>query len=283
MEKKALGKGLEALLPGQGPVVTTVPREAAREVPLDQVMPNPFQPRRDFDEPELLQLAESIKQNGIIQPIIVRRKGDGLLELIAGERRLRAARLAGLSQVPIIIRTSTDEQSMALALVENLQRQDLNPMEVARAYHRLLNEFGFTQEELAQRLGKDRSSLANSLRLLNLPQEVQNLVESQKISTGHAKVILGLSRPQAQVKLAHRILQEQLSVRQCENLLAAEERRTKRPQRIQRQRLFPDLEQRLQKYLGTKVRIENNRRGGKIVIHYYAATDLDRVLELILG
>ena len=185
MEKKALGKGLEALLPERRPLHTS-PTGEIQELPLDQIMPNRYQPRREFADWELAELAESVKQNGVLQPILVRRKGDGFFETIAGERRLRAAKLAGLQRIPAIIRNSSDEQSMELALVENLQRKDLNPMEAARAYHRLINEFAFTQDTVAQRLGKDRSSIANIIRLVNLPNEIKMLVESGAISTGHA-------------------------------------------------------------------------------------------------
>lgn len=281
MEKKALGKGLEALLPERRPLSAS-PTGEIQEIPLDQIMPNRYQPRREFADSELAELAESIKQNGLLQPILVRRKGDGFFETIAGERRLRAAKAAGLQRIPAIVRNSTDEQSMELALVENLQRKDLNPMEAARAYRRLTNEFGFTQDTVAQRLGKDRSSIANIARLVNLPNEIQMLVESGAISTGHAKVILGLPLPEAQIKLARRIVESQLSVRQAEKAAAGESRVTKVQAGIRRQRPYPDLEARLQKRLGTRVSIVKSRRGGKIVIHYFTSAELDRLLEVIL-
>jgi ParB family chromosome partitioning protein len=282
MEKKALGKGLEALLPERRPLHTS-PAGEIQELPLDQIMPNRYQPRREFADWELAELAESIKQNGLLQPILVRRKGDGFFETIAGERRLRAAKLAGLRSIPAIIRNSTDEQSMELALVENLQRKDLNPMEAARAYHRLINEFAFTQDTVAQRLGKDRSSIANIVRLVTLPNEIKVLVESGAISTGHAKVILGLPRPEGQIKLARRIVEGQLSVRQAEKAAAGESRVSKVKTGIRQQKPYPDLEDRLQKRLGTRVSILKSRRGGKIVIHYFTSAELDRLLESILG
>ncbi len=281
MEKKALGKGLEALLPERRPLHTS-PTGEIQELPLDQIMPNRYQPRREFADWELAELAESVKQNGVLQPILVRRKGDGFFETIAGERRLRAAKLAGLQRIPAIIRNSSDEQSMELALVENLQRKDLNPMEAARAYHRLINEFAFTQDTVAQRLGKDRSSIANIVRLVNLPNEIKMLVESGEISTGHAKVILGVPRPEAQIKLARRIVEGQLSVRQAEKAAAGESRVSKVQAGTRRQKPYPDLEDRLQKRLGTRVSIVKSRRGGKIVIHYFTSAELDRLLEAIL-
>lgn len=282
MEKKALGKGLEALLPERRPLPAS-PAGEVQELPLDQIMPNRYQPRREFADWELAELAESIKQNGLLQPILVRRKGDGFYETIAGERRLRAAKLAGLRSIPAIVRNSTDEQSMELALVENLQRKDLNPMEAARAYHRLINEFAFTQDTVAQRLGKDRSSIANIVRMVSLPNEIQVLVESGAISTGHAKVILGLPRPEGQIKLARRIVEGQLSVRQAEKAAAGESRVSKVQAGTRQQKPYPDLEDRLQKRLGTRVSILKSRRGGKIVIHYFTSADLDRLLEAILG
>jgi len=280
VEKKALGRGLEALLPNAAvPKETPVQPSDIQELRIDHIIPNRYQPRKTFSEAELSQLAESIKENGLIQPILVRRRGDGIYEVIAGERRLRAAKLAGLSNIRAIIRNSSDEQAMELALVENLQRQDLNPIEAARAYQRLITEFGFTQEGVAQRIGKDRSSVANIARLLNLPSEIQQLVESGGLTTGHAKVLLGLPAPDAQIRLARQIIERHLSVRQAENI-AAQAARPQQP--VKRIAPASDLEQRLQKRLGTKVSIQNGRRGGKIVLHFFGRTDLDRLLELLL-
>ena len=278
MEKKALGKGLEALLPEVRFKAEPLERDV-QELPLINIVPNRYQPRTEFTEADLAQLADSIKQNGVLQPVLVRRKGDGVYELIAGERRMRAAKLAGLLTVPAIIRNSSDEQALEIALIENLQRQDLNPMEAARAYHRLMQEFGFTQEAVAQRIGKDRSSIANIARLVNLPKEIQDLVESGALSTGHAKVILGLSSLQAQLTLARQIVENQLSVRQAEKIAnGSVPPRTSAPQRS-----YPDLEETLQKHLGTKVSIVKGRNGGKVVLHYFSPAELDRLLEMLLG
>ncbi len=282
MEKKALGRGLEALLPIGG-VKTILEDKEIQELPIEHIIPNRYQPRREFSDSELVELAESVKQNGLLQPILVRRKGDGFFELIVGERRLRAARIAGLHSVAAIVRNSNDEQAIELALVENLQRKDLNPMEAARAYHRMVQEFGFTHESIAQRLGKDRSSIANLVRLVNLPSEIQQLIESDLISTGHAKVILGLENSEKQIKLARRIAQEQLSVRQAEEEVAREARWRKGKRVAWRRKPYPDLEERIQKHLGTRVTILKGKRSGKVVIHYFSSAELERLLEVLLG
>lgn len=282
MEKKALGKGLGALLPESLPKILPIERETSQDVPLNRIVPNRFQPRHMFETGELAQLAESITRNGVLQPVLVRRKADGLFELIAGERRYRAAKLAGLTSIPAVVRNTSDEQSMELALVENLQREDLNPMDEARAYHHLTTEFGLTQEALAQRVGKDRSSVANSLRLLNLPNEIKELVESLKISMGHAKVLLGLSRLELQLKLVKQIVEGQLSVRQAEQLVASGLRSTHSKQGMRRLAAYPDLEEQLRKRLGTKVLIHKGRKGGRIEIHYFEPADLNRLIDMML-
>ncbi|WP_447975301.1 ParB/RepB/Spo0J family partition protein [Nitrospira sp. Kam-Ns4a] len=281
MEKKALGKGLDALLPDRG--AKKLPGEEGESVALSEILPNPYQPRTDFAEEDLAELADSIKRNGLLQPLLVRRKGDGRYELIAGERRLRAARLAGLQQVPVIVRHCTDQEAMEFALVENLQRKDLNPMETARAYHRLLREFGLTQDALAQRVGKDRSSVANLVRLVHLPSEIQQDIEAGRLTVGHAKALLALDEPEEQLRVARRIASESLSVRQAEQWIAqaARARRTRR--RGSRASAYPDLEQRLQRRLGTRVAITKGRRGGTLVIHYFTPEDLDRLIEILLG
>jgi ParB family chromosome partitioning protein len=280
MEKRALGKGLGALLPEVEE--NRSPGQEVQQIPIELIVPNRLQPRTDFPEAELMELADSVRQNGLLQPVLVRRKGDGFFELIAGERRFRAAKLAGFTTLPAIVRNSSDQQAIELALIENLQRKDLNPMESARAYHRLINEFGFTQDAVAQRIGKDRSSVANLIRLVNLPFEIQQLVQSGVLSTGHAKVILGIEQAELQLKLSRQIVAEQLSVRQAE-LLTAEQPESAKPARgLRRPRPHRDLEERLQKRLGTRVRLITGRRGGKIVLHYFSPAELDRLLELLL-
>lgn len=282
MEKKALGRGLDALLP-LARVGTASEHADVQELSIDSIVPNRFQPRQSFPEMELVELAESLKQNGLLQPVLVRRKGDGIFELIAGERRLRAAKLAGLTKIPGLIRNCNDEESMMLALVENIQRNDLNPMETARAYHRMMNEFGLTQDIIAQKVGRERSSIANFVRLINLPEEVQQLVESGKLSTGHAKVILGLLAPDMQIKLARQIVDEHLSVREAEQILSSESTRRRKGRLLHRHGSLTGIEERLQKHLGTKVRLVRGRRGGKIIIQYFSSEELDGLIERLLG
>lgn len=282
MEKKALGRGLDTLLP-TGRTTAEPERSDVQELRLESIVPNRFQPRQQFSEIELAELTASLKENGLLQPILVRRKGDGIFELIAGERRLRAAKLAGIQKIPVIVRNVSDQESMVLALVENLQREDLNPMETARAYQRMLNEFGLTQNAIAEKVACDRSSVANLLRLMSLPHEVQQMVESDQLSTGHAKVILGLVTAEAQLNLAQQIVKDQLSVREAEQLVQAHVEARKPGKRPMRVPLRSDLEERLQKRLGTRVDVQKRRRGGKIVIHYFSPEELDGVVERLLN
>jgi len=281
MEKKALGRGLEALLPSGKPV--PVP-DAADVQPLrvDAIVPNRYQPRQTFSPQELDELTASLKQSGLLQPILVRRKGDGIYELISGERRWRAAKAAGLETVQAVVRNCSDEESIVLALVENLQREDLNPLEMAKAYQRMLVEFGLTQEVIAQRVGCERSSIANIVRLLNLPADVQQLVEADRLSLGHAKVILGLSNPGEQQRIAQLIVARGLSVRETEKLVESALGEKKRKIKEVRRSPLSDVEHRLEKRLGTKVTIANGKRGGRIVIHYFSPAELDGILENIL-
>jgi len=284
MEKKALGKGLQALLPEKKTLVWKVEQEgqAISMVALKQIIPNRYQPRTIFVEDELEGLAQSIKEHGVLQPIVVRRKGDGVYELIAGERRLRAATLAGLSTIPALVRNSNDEKSLALALVENIQRQNLNPMEEAKAYSRLMGEFGLTQDLVASSVGKDRSSIANLLRLLTLPKEVQQFIESGALSLGHAKVLAGVSSPSTQLQIAKRIVSEQLSVRQTEQLIGGQKsgRSSKHLKVVPNK--FHHLEDQLRKHFGTKVQVKAAAKGGQLIIHYYSDEELDRVSAIIL-
>jgi ParB family chromosome partitioning protein len=284
MEKKALGKGLQALLPEKKTLVWKVEQDGQNisNVALKQIIPNRYQPRTNFVEDELEGLAQSIKEHGVLQPIVVRRKGDGVYELIAGERRLRAATIAGLSTIPALVRNSNDEKSLALALVENIQRENLNPMEEAKAYSRLMGEFGLTQDLVASSVGKDRSSIANILRLLGLPKEIQQFIESCSLSLGHAKVLGGVSSPSAQIQLAKRIVSGQLSVRQTEQLVAGQKSGGSRKHPKTEPNKFHHLEDQLRKHFGTKVQVRTGARGGQLVIQYYSDEELDRVTALIL-
>ncbi|HET9845530.1 MAG TPA: ParB/RepB/Spo0J family partition protein [Nitrospira sp.] len=281
MEKKALGRGLDALLPTTKPAPMPELPEV-QHLRLDAIVPNRFQPRQTFPAQELAELAASLKQSGLLQPVLVRRKGDGMYELISGERRWRAAREAGLETVQAVIRNCSDEESILLALVENLQREDLNPIEMARAYQRMMNEFGLTQDIIAQRVGCERSSVANAVRLLHLPIEVQHLIESDQLSAGHAKVILGLASPAEQLRVAHLVVSRNLSVRETEKILSSGLIVRKRNPKELRRSPFSDVEERLQKRLGTKVSVLHGRRGGKVIIHYFSPAELDGLLEQLL-
>jgi len=282
MEKKALGRGLDALLPTAKPVSMPELPEV-QHLLVDSIVPNRYQPRQAFPSQELAELTASLKQSGLLQPILVRRKGDGMYELISGERRWRAAKQAGLETIQAVIRNCGDEESVVLALVENLQRADLNPMEMARTYHRMMNEFGLTQDIIAQRVGCERSSVANVVRLMNFPLEVQQLIETNQLSMGHAKVILGLSSQNEQLRIAHLVVAKSLSVRETEKVIESPSIAKKRTTREVRETAWSDVEERLQKRLGTKVIIQKGRRGGKIVIHYFSPPELDGILERLLN
>jgi ParB family transcriptional regulator, chromosome partitioning protein len=282
MEKKALGRGLDALLPAAKPVAISELSEI-QHLRVDAIVPNRYQPRQNFSAQELAELTDSLKQSGLLQPILVRRKGDGIYELISGERRWRAAKEAGLETIQAVIRNCGDEESVVLALVENLQRADLNPMEMARAYHRMMNEFGLTQDIIARRVGCERSSIANIVRLIQLPLEIQQLIESNQLSMGHAKVILGLPGQNEQLRVAQLVVSKALSVRETEKFIEVSLTGKKRGTKELRRTPWSDVEERLQKRLGTKVMIQKGKRGGKIVIHYFSPPELDGILETLLN
>jgi ParB family transcriptional regulator, chromosome partitioning protein len=284
MEKKALGKGLQALLPEKKTLAWKVEQDgqAVSLIFLDQILPNRYQPRTSFVEEELAELAQSVKEHGVLQPIVVRRKGDGMYELIAGERRFRAAKIAGMTTIPALIRNANDEKALAVALVENIQRQNLNPMEEAKAYSRLMGEFGLTQDLVSRSIGKDRSSIANILRLLSLPKDVQHMIESGELSLGHAKVLAGVSSAEAQLQFAKKVVSEQLSVSQMEQILSNQ----KKGERIRPTKgephLFRNLEEQFRKRLGTKVQVNAGTKGGQLIIHYFSKDELDRIASIIL-
>ena len=276
MNKRGLGRGLGALL---GPEPETTPA-ASTEIPVDRVQPNPRQPRKRFDPGALAELAESIRASGVIQPIVVRRAGDAY-ELIVGERRLRAAKQAGLERIPAVVREATHAQSLELALVENLLREDLNPIEAAEGYRQLLADFGWTQEQLGQRIAKDRSSIANALRLLKLPSQIQDDLRSGRLTMGHALSLLSLTSESEQLKLRARILAHSWSVRATEADV-----RTRRPAGATGRRRSAELaalEESLQRALLTRVRIAGNDRRGRIEITYATADELERLGGLLRG
>jgi ParB family chromosome partitioning protein len=276
MNKRGLGRGLGALL-GPEPETATS-SESALEIPLDQIHPNPRQPRKRFDPAALQELADSIRASGVIQPILVRRDGDGY-ELIAGERRWRAARQAGLERIPAIIREATNAQSLELALVENLLREDLNPIEAAEGYRHLLTDFGWTQEQLGQRIGKDRSSIANALRLFKLPALIQDDLRSGRLTMGHALSLLALTTTEEQLKLRDQILAHSWSVRATEADVKARRPAGGAPRR--RSAELAALEAELQRALMTRVRIVGNDRRGRIELVYASPEELERLGGLL--
>lgn len=281
MQKKALGKGLEALLPEN---FLSVPGGGMiQEIELNRIIPSRYQPRKVFDERGIEELADSIRAKGVVEPVLVRRLDSEQYELIAGERRWRAAGLAGQTRIPAIVKEVTGSEALELALIENLLRKDLNPLEAARAYWQMIQEFHLTQEEIAGRVGKDRASVANCLRLLNLPEALQADLLAERITLGHAKVILSLERVSDQIRIGHRIVKHRLSVRESENLVRKVGKVEKaRRNHSQQTAEATHLERQLCYRLGTKVRLVGRPHHGKIVIEYYTAEDLDRVLGIIL-
>jgi ParB family chromosome partitioning protein len=284
MAKSALGKGLSALISSRPPPVRleAEPGEKIQKVNLTSIVPSSLQPRKDFAREALAELVESIRQHGIIQPLVVRDVG-GRHELIAGERRWRAAQEAGLTQVPVITRVATDLEVLELSLIENLQRADLNPIEEAQAYARLAGEFGMRQEDIAQKVGRSRAAVANSMRLLDLHQQVQAWLTQGLISVGHAKVLLGLKEPEEQLAVAETILRRSATVRATERLVAKQLGGT-RPRRRRQAAIavtsasIADLQNRLQEHLGTRVTLHHGEKRGRIEIEYYGNDDLQRVL-----
>lgn len=290
MQKKALGRGLDALFeqtnsgkpesPGLGDSPSGIYGTTA-QISVDQVIPNRYQPRTVFDEGALGELTSSVKESGILQPILVRRAPGGQYELIAGERRWRAAKRAGMKQIPALIQDASDQQTVEMALIENLQRRDLSPIEAARSYRRLIEEFNLTQEEVGRRIGKDRSSVANTVRLLELPVEIQQLVLSGKLSHGHAKALLGLPRIQDQIRLARRTVQKGLSVREVEAATRKKPGNSKTGSPVSPSPVR-EVEEQLMRHLGTRVRISPEGKGGRITIQFHNADDLNRVIEIIM-
>lgn len=276
-----LGRGLGAIL---GDAALQDQQGSSLTLPISQVEASLKQPRRHFDEVSLAELADSIRQHGIIQPLVVRHLVTGYYQIISGERRWRAARLAGLSEVPAIIIEADDRKAMELGLIENLQREDLNPMEEAQGYDTLIREHGLTQEEVAQRVGKSRPAVANALRLLNLPENLKPLVEEGKLSGGHARTLLPIKDPDLQARLAQRIVDEDLSVRQVEALvkrLTQEEAEKPTPKESPLAIYLAEAEKNLSTRFGRKVKIISGRKKGKIELEYYNNDDLDLLLQAL--
>jgi ParB family chromosome partitioning protein len=292
-QRKALGKGLSSLLPartgGQSAAATAPMAESAAEptrLPVDVIQPNPLQPRVVFQADRLEELASSIRANGIIQPLIVRKAG-GQYQLVAGERRWRAAKMAGLKEVPVVVQEVADPLMLELALIENIQREDLNPIETAHAYDRLGRELGLSQEEIGRRTGKDRASIANMIRLLKLPAEVQLLLAEHRLSMGHARAVLGLPTAEEQIEVAEKAAAQGLSVRQVETLV--QERTSDRPKIGSKKETTQDPNVRaavdaLERALGTRVRIvELSEQRGRIEIEYFSQAELDRLFQHLAG
>ena len=305
--KRGLGKGLSALIPTEKdheqlslekPALKSVQAGAESGansgakrggellIPLDKLKPNPDQPRKRFDQAELAELADSIKQQGLIQPIIAEDDGDDSYTIIAGERRSRAARIAGLTQIPVILRKYSEEKRMEISLIENIQRSDLNPIEEAAAYRQLMEMADLSQDELGTRLGKNRSTLANALRLLKLPGKMQESVQKGELSPGHARAILSLSSVNAQEILFGEIIKKNLSVRETEQRAAALGGENKKNQKKTAKGRAPELtamEEKFISHLGTKVQINGDLNKGTVVIDYYSMEDLDRLYEILGG
>ena len=291
MAARGLGKGLDSLIPnamGEAKVKKDTKQETVEKGPetivkITKVEPNREQPRKNFDEDALQELADSIKQFGLLQPILVQDRKD-YYEIIAGERRWRAAKLAGLKEVPVIIRNYTEQEIVEISLIENIQREDLNPIEEAQAYKRLLTEFNLKQDEVAERVSKSRTAVTNSIRLLKLSDEVQRMVIDDMISTGHARTLLAVESPEEQYNLAQKIFDEKLSVRDVEKLVKNLHKPAK-PKKLDDkalQAIYQDIEEKLKQKLSTKVSVTSKGEGaGKIEIEFYNHEDLDRILDMI--
>jgi len=307
-KKKALGRGMGALL-GGAPAVsekaapeTSVkqnlnPAPAAAVAPpvnpdsriwqvaIDKLSPGQYQPRRVFVKESLQELAQSIKENGILQPIVARRTASGKLEIVAGERRWRAAQMAAMHEVPVILKNFNDKEALELAIVENIQREDLSPLEEAEGYSRLISEFKLSQQQVAEKVGKDRATVANAVRLLALPEEIKNMIAANTLTVGHAKVLLGLPEPKKQIEFAKKVIQEKIAVRKLEKMVQAvlkgneESLEVKTPEESVTQRLMSGLGDELQKLLGTKVNIDYSNSKGKISIHFYSDDELTNLVE----
>ncbi len=279
MGNKVLGKGLSALIPENKGLDV---QEGIKFLNVLSIQDNSLQPRTDYDEASLEELKASIKEKGVLQPILVRLK-NGQYEVVAGERRLRAVRALGIKEVPVVVKELTDQETLVVALVENIQREDLNPIEEAEAFRRLIEEFHYTQEKVAQSVGKDRTTVSNLLRLLKLPKIVQEYVYSNKISMGHARALLGVEGEKNVVSLANLIIEKNLSVREVEDIV----RKGKESSFSQKKNVSVKgheilaLEEDLQKVLGTKVNVHAKNKKGKLVIEYYSLEDLDRIVGLI--
>jgi ParB family chromosome partitioning protein len=279
MESKALGKGLAALIPERN---EENKNEATTYLETKSIRGNSLQPRTNYDDEKLNELKASIKEKGVLQPILVRKRGEHY-EVVAGERRLRAAQALNLEKVPVIIKDVTDQEAFVIALIENIQREELNPIEEAEAYRKMIEEFGYTQDKIAQSVGKDRSTVSNLLRILNLPVEMRKSIYKGELSAGHARALLSVDLPTERERLFILTIKKGISVRELENLIQSKAKKGTRHAGAQKGKdhEIVALEEELQRALGTKVRVMSQRKRGKIVIEYYSLDDLDRIIRLI--
>ena len=285
VKRGGLGKGLDSLIPeGKTVIAEKEDKKGEQIVKLSKIEPNREQPRKRFSEKELQELADSIKQFGVLQPLLVKKNGD-YYEIIAGERRWRAAKMAGLKEVPVVIREYTEKEIVEIALIENIQRENLNPIEEALAYSRLMTEFNMKQEELAERVAKNRSTISNAIRLLKLNSKIQELIVEGKLSSGHARALIDLEDEDVKYELALRIVEEQLSVRDIERIVKAiKENKTPREKKVLPNAfIYQDLEDKMVQIMGTKVNIKQKANGkGKIEIEYYSDKELEQIFDLIM-
>ena len=293
VKRGGLGKGLDSLIPDHKTVKTTEKKkpeveekkEGEQLVNINKVEPNHEQPRRHFEEDSLLELADSIKQFGVLQPLIVQKRND-YYEIIAGETRWRAAKMAGIKEIPVIIKEYTKREAVEIALIENIQRENLNPIEEAMAFKRLLTEFSLKQDEVAERVSKSRTTVTNSMRLLKLDERVQQMIVDDMISTGHARTLLAIEDHEEQYNLANKIFDEKLSVRETEKLIKElkNPKKEKEKKVIEHDFIYKDLEERMKTVMGTKVHVNPKTKGkGKIEIEYYSDEELERIFELIMA
>lgn len=295
VKKKGLGKGLDSLIPDNKQIKSSKPEESAlgkeeviageQMMKINDVEPNREQPRKKFEEDALLELADSIKQFGVIQPLIVQKRKD-YYEIIAGERRWRAAKLAGLKEVPVIVKDYTEQEIVEISLIENIQRENLNPIEEAMAYKKLLEEFNLKQDEVAEKVSKSRTAVTNSMRLLKLDERVQEMIVDDMISTGHARALLAIDEKEQQYELANRIFDEKLSVRETEKLVKEikNPKKVKEKKKVENSFIYDDLANKMKEIMGTKVNITSKGNGkGKIEIEYYSDKELERMFEMIMS
>ena len=285
MNRKALGKGINALIPNfETEVPASAPTAGMVELLIDEIAPGDTQPRKDFNDEKLKELEDSIRENGVIQPIVVQKQGEGY-EIICGERRWRASRKAGLKKIPAVIREVSNTQSLKMALIENIHRQDLNPIEEAQAYKRLSHEFGLTQEVIAKQVGKNRATVANYLRLLKLSKGFQDDLITGQLTMGHARAMLALETEAEMEEARREVLKKNMNVRQIESYIQAKKQTAGQKPKIKTDRkdiFIKDLEKQFERHLGTKVEITPGKKGGKLVVLYYSIDDLNRIHDMIV-